>query len=156
MAYVIDTCSIRGFQHFYPNHFESVWHKIDSLVILEKIISVNEVYEELSVQGIPKFLKQWAKNHKYMFLNPTYDEGLFLQDLFKNKKFKNLLNLKKTLISVPFADPFLIAKAYCTGRTIITEESDKPNSFKIPTICNHYNIDCIKLEQFMEREQWKF
>ncbi|MCB5229056.1 MAG: DUF4411 family protein [Candidatus Cloacimonetes bacterium] len=156
MAYIIDTCSIRGFKHFYPNHFESVWKEIEYLILFEYIISVNEVYEELSRQAIPQFLKQWAKKHKRIFLNPTHDEGLFLQELFKNNKFKSILNKKQTLIGGPFADPFLIAKAHCTGGIIVTEESDKPNSVRIPTICSYYGIECIKLEQLMEREQWKF
>lgn len=55
-----------------------------------------------------------------------------------------------------FADPFLIAKAKIMDCTVVTEESFKPTSAKIPNICKHFNVKCINLEGFMELEKWKF
>ncbi|MCB5285818.1 MAG: DUF4411 family protein [Candidatus Cloacimonetes bacterium] len=156
MAYIFDTCSIRGFQHIYPEHFSSVWHEMESLVILGTVISVSEVHEELKVQSIPQFLKDWISDHKYMFLDPSSEEAQFMIDMFSLKRFNDILNKKLALTSVPFADPFLIAKAYCSDGTIVTEERDKPNSVRIPTICDYYGVNCINLKQFMEIQKWSF
>ncbi len=156
MVYVFDTCSLRGFQHIYPEHFGSVWTKIESLVVLDSIISVSEVHEELKVQGIPQFLKDWIEDHKYIFQNPTSEEAQFMIDMFALKRFNAILNQKNALKSVPFADPFLIAKAHCIGGTVVTEEHNKPNSVKIPTICDYFNVDCINLKKFMEIQKWSF
>jgi hypothetical protein len=156
MAYIFDTCSIRAFQHIYPEHFSSLWHEVDSLVVLGTVFSVSEVHEELKVQNIPQFLRDWISDHKYMFHDPSSEEAQFMLDMFSKQRFNDILNKKLALTSVPFADPFLIAKAFCNGGTIVTEERDKPNSVRIPTICAYYGISCINLKHFMEIQKWSF
>ena len=47
------------------------------------------------------------------------------------------------------ADPFIIAKAYNLKGCIVTEEDKKPNSGRIPIICDKYEIECINLEKFL-------
>ena len=54
------------------------------------------------------------------------------------------------------ADPFVIARAHALMATVVTMESKPRNGVKIPNICEHFNIDCISLEGFMERENWLF
>ena len=54
------------------------------------------------------------------------------------------------------ADPFVIAKAAVIGGTVVTMESEKPNSAKIPNICKHFEVPCVTLEAFMENEGWEF
>lgn len=54
------------------------------------------------------------------------------------------------------ADPFVIASAYFRKGCAVTEETYKPNAAKIPNICEHYEIDCISLEDLMKKESWVF
>ena len=30
------------------------------------------------------------------------------------------------------------------------------NAVKIPNVCEHFGVDCTNLEEFMEREKWRF
>jgi hypothetical protein len=154
--YIFDTCSIRGLQHIHPDNFPSLWHDMELLVIFGTVVSVREVYKELEIQGIPDFLKDWASDNRKMFHSPTEEEAQFLLKMLSKKRFKSILSKKAVLESRPFADPFLIAKAYCIKGTIVTEESNRPNSVKIPTICEYYGIDCINLKQFMDIRDWHF
>ncbi|MBZ0199623.1 MAG: DUF4411 family protein [Ignavibacteriaceae bacterium] len=39
---------------------------------------------------------------------------------------------------------------------MITEEDYKKNGAKIPNICEHFDIPCLKLEGFLIQENWKF
>jgi len=39
---------------------------------------------------------------------------------------------------------------------VVTTEKYKKNASQIPNVCKHFNIPCINLEQFMEKEKWKF
>ena len=56
------------------------------------------------------------------------------------------------------ADPFIIAKAGVSleESCVVTEEADRPNAVRIPNVCEYFNIECINLEQLMEREGWQF
>jgi hypothetical protein len=53
-------------------------------------------------------------------------------------------------------DPFVIAKAAVDGRTVVTMEALKPQAAKIPNICQHFNVPCLSLEEFMIKEGWEF
>lgn len=42
------------------------------------------------------------------------------------------------------ADPWLIAKAHCTGATVVTHETMNPDArrrFLIPNVCEHFDVD---------------
>ena len=54
------------------------------------------------------------------------------------------------------ADPFLIARAAVVGATVVTMEQFKPNAAKIPNICQHFDVQCVDLRGFMEKERWIF
>jgi hypothetical protein len=156
MIYVFDTCSIRGFQHFYPANFKSVWDNIDTLIKSGYFISVREVYEELAIQGIPDFLKKWSITYKHIFEIPNRDEAEFINQMFAKNHNTKLISPKYLQLGSPVADPFVIAKAYVISGTVITEEKRRDNSSKIPNICDQYDIPCMNLEEFMIQEKWAF
>jgi hypothetical protein len=56
----------------------------------------------------------------------------------------------------PAADPWLVSLAKVTNGWVITEEGDKPNSGKIPTVCKHFGIPCTNLEGMLKNEGWEF
>ena len=52
--------------------------------------------------------------------------------------------------------PFVVAKAAVIGSAVVTLERKRPNAAKIPNICDHLGVQCLDLEQFMEKEGWQF
>ena len=54
------------------------------------------------------------------------------------------------------ADPFVIARAAVEGGIVVTMEQLKPKAAKIPNICQHFGIQCLTLDEFMEAEGWEF
>ncbi len=49
MKYVFDSNSlINLFRYYYPERFPSLWNKFNALVSEEKLVSVREVYNEVS------------------------------------------------------------------------------------------------------------
>ena len=55
------------------------------------------------------------------------------------------------------ADPFVVARAKCLENgCVVTTEKYSPNAVKIPNVCEYFGIDCTNLEEFMEREKWRF
>lgn len=165
MKYVFDTNVFSAIlKNYYKSRFPSFWKIFDEYVNSEKIISVKEVYNELKVQFKPTTKNKeiyesewdWIKNNKGIFKEATNEETNFVRQIVNNEKFKGQITRKQTLIGKPIADPLIIAEAKNISGCVVTTEKFKPNSIKIPNICNHYNIDCINFEQFMEREDWKF
>ena len=39
---------------------------------------------------------------------------------------------------------------------VVTQEQYKEHATKIPNICEYFNIECINLEGFLIKENWKF
>jgi Domain of unknown function (DUF4411) len=70
--------------------------------------------------------------------------------------FQHNIEQQKLLRGGKMADPFVIAKAAVNGGAVVTMEKFKPNSAKIPNICKHFSVECLLLEEFMEREGWEF
>jgi len=67
-----------------------------------------------------------------------------------------MIRKKERLKGMPVADPFVIARAKILNASVVTEEKHTENAAKIPNVCNHFNIPCIKLEGFMKEEKWVF
>ncbi len=57
------------------------------------------------------------------------------------------------------ADPWCIAFALTSENCIVvTEENptDSVNRPKIPDVCDHFNVECIKVVDLIIREDWTF
>lgn len=109
-----------------------------------KLISSIEVFEELQDDD----LKEWIKEYKESFKPLTKD----IQDEVTKilKECPQIINLKKNKKSSSNADPFLIATAICENGIVVTNEN-KNGEFKIPKICQKYNIECINLDDFLKK-----
>ncbi|MEI7511291.1 MAG: PIN domain-containing protein [Candidatus Peregrinibacteria bacterium] len=141
-------------QHYYQKRFPSLWEKISVVLSEKRFFSVKEVFHEL--EGKEDDVLEWAKRNKSIFLAPTEEESLFIMEIFKIPHFQTLIGERQRLKGLPAADPFLIASAKVNNATLVTTEKEKANSAKIPNVCKHFGVDCINLEEFMEREGWKF
>ena len=156
MAYVFDTNSFRVLGNYYPEQFPTFWEKFNQAVTFGKIISVREVRRELDFYIPYPHLSDWVKDYGHIFLSPRPAEMQFVSDIFSVSHFQTLVNAKTRLLGQPCADPFIIAKAKFIDGCVVTEEKWKQNAAKIPNVCDHFGIDCINLQGFMEREDWTF
>jgi len=156
MIYIFDTSSFRVFGHYFPHRFPTIWENINALVIEGRLISVREVFNELSAGGNKPFILDWIKTNKKIFLTPTQEEMVFVGEIFSIPHFQNLVGQKQRLKGTPVADPFIIACAKVKNGHVVTEEAMKPNAARIPNICEHFGINCTNVEGFMEREMWEF
>lgn len=155
MTYVFDSNTLIAlFKHYYPSRFPTLWEKFAQAVESQTIISVREVKNEISQQE--DLLAEWAKKHPDFFHAPEVEELRFVAQIFAVSHFQSLVRKQEQLQGKPVADPFVIAKAKLLPGCVVTEELLKPNSSRIPNICQHFGINCLNLEGFMEQENWTF
>lgn len=156
MIYVFDTSSFVVLKHFYPSRFPSVWSGLERLIDAKRLASVREVLNELDSHNDQDFIQKWAKEHKSLFLTPRPEELLVVSRIFQVEHFRALISKQNILKGRPVADPFVIAAAHVKQGVVVTEETNKPNAAKIPNICDHFGIEYVTLEGFMEKEGWAF
>jgi len=156
MKYVFDSDSlINLFKHYYPERFPTLWEKFDALISEGKLISVREVVNEIGSNE--DSLGIWAKEQKnILFLESTVEELQFVSEIFKVRHFQAMIRKQERLKGKPVADPFVIARAKILDACVVTQEKNTENAAKIPNVCDHFGIDCINLEGFMEKENWTF
>lgn len=156
MTYVFDTNAFSAlFKSYYRKRFPSLWVQFDNLIATGAIVSTREVLRELEGSAI-EGIEDWYRANKSVFSVPTAIEGAFVAKIYRVPHFQQNIEQAKILKGGTNADPFVIAKAATIKGTVVTLEKAKPNSAKIPTICQHFNIPCISLEAFMEAENWQF
>jgi Domain of unknown function (DUF4411) len=159
LIYVFDTSSFNVFKPYYPKAFPAFWGQIDTLVREGRLISVREVRKELdgNISKAPH-LQDWIDKNKDIFLIPTDAETEFLAEIFAVPHFQQNVTQKQLYKGTPVADPFVIAAAKVRGADacVVTEEDNKPNSARIPNICQHFGVRCMNVEGFLEQEGWTF
>ncbi|MFZ6780301.1 PIN domain-containing protein [Undibacterium sp. Ji83W] len=153
--YIIDTSVISALhKNYYRSRFPSLWEKFDALIDDGQFASVREVLRELDDRGGDSF--DWAKVNSNLFTIPNAKEGFFIASIYAVEHFQANIEKQKLLRGGHNADPFLIARAACLGGIVLTMEQFKPNGAKIPNICKHFNVACLDLRGFMEKENWIF
>ncbi len=83
--------------------------------------------------------------------------------MFSINDFQKIINHKQLLNGKAQADPFVIAKAKINQATVVTiEEPSKQDKqgnkhkFKMPDVCEYFNIPCISPQEFMAQQGWTF
>jgi len=156
MTYVFDTSPLSAlFRNFYRGRFPSLWVRFDAIVEDGRLVSVREALREIN-DGPVESLRDWADDHPDLFPAPTPEEANFVTTIYGIKHFQQNIEQQKLLKGGRNADPFIIAPAAVEARTVVTLEQPRPNSAKIPNICNHFGVPWVSLEQFMEAEDWEF
>ncbi len=146
--YIIDTCSLTAMRRVYPRDvFPSAWEKLDDLAESEIIASTEDVFEEIKSQDDE--ILEWAYEFEGMF-HPL-SEVIQLSAIKILKTHDNLIDLRKRKSG---ADPFVIATAMVHSCIVVTEEkpSGGPSRSKIPDVCQHYGIKCIKILDMLRKE----
>ena len=157
MQYIFDNNTLSGiFRHYYRDSFPSFWSLFDKMVLEGTIMSVREVKNEIEVLTRKDELEIWAKANARFFHAPTAEELQFITKIYSVPHFLKSISQKKLLKGDPFADPFIIAKAFVEQGTVVTLEKVTPNAVKIPNICEHFQIPCINLKIFLKQNNWSF
>lgn len=157
MNYVFDTSPLSVlFKHYYRDRFPTLWRRFEVLVGAGRALSVREVRSELLDSHVEQEVKEWASRFSNFFATPTTSEASFLKEIYKVRRFQQNIEQKKLLKGGKNADAFVIAKAKAVDGTVVTLERRSHTGVKIPDICNHFGINCVSLEQFMQAVQWRF
>jgi hypothetical protein len=157
MQYIFDTNSLSNvLNHYYPERFPSFWGKFNEKIDHKKVISVREAKFELEVKFEVSTIEQLKIFNAEFFEDPTVIELSFITEIYSIPHFRQNLDRKKLLQGGYFADPFIIAKAKVKEGIVVTEEEYARNGSRIPNICQRFGIDCMNLEGFLIKEDWKF
>ncbi len=154
--YVFDTAPLSTlFKNYYRKRFPTLWTKFDGLIASDAIVCVRETLREID-DGPVESLREWSASNGTIFHPPSAAEAAFISTIYAVPHFQQNIEQRKLLKGGRNADPFIIAKAHSESKCVVTMEKFKDHSAKIPNICRHFGIDCILLEEFMEREGWVF
>jgi hypothetical protein len=134
-----------------------VWTGLDDLISKNRLISTREVWRELQQGNPTPHVNDWLNQRKHIFTTPTNEELNFVATIFSIKHFQQLIGKQQQLRGTAVADPFVIACAAVRKKGIVVcEESRKENSARMPNVCDHFKIPCIKLKEFMQQQNWTF
>lgn len=156
MSYVFDNSPLSAlFRNYYRKTFPTLWANFDDLVANGRLVSTREVFREIEDSSIAS-LVDWAKSNRSLFATPTAREAKFIHQIYAVPHFQQNIEQKKLLRGGKVADAFVIARAACEDRIVVTGETMKPHAVKIPNICAHFGLKCMSLAEFMEAEGWVF
>lgn len=119
----------------YPQDiFPSLWRNLESLINQGRLISPQEVFEELKKKDDE--LLEWAETYKSMFKN--LDADPFVIALARCKERQRTF--------------------WDEHRIVVSEEKlAGPGSRpKIPDVCKSYGVECISLTELFRKENWQF
>ena len=134
----------------YPRDvFPSVWELMSAWADDGVLGSIELVYDELAVQDDE--VLEWAVEHQHIFA--PLDEEVQREGSRVLATHHNLVDLKRRKSG---ADPFVIGHALVHKTVVVTEE--KPAGagakiIKIPNVCQHYRLECIKLLDLLRSQK---
>ncbi len=150
VTYLLDSnVFIEAHQGGYPmDVFPSYWHMLSSQCHCERMHSLAIVKKELMVGADD--LSSWLSSAvpPSVFLDESEVVSLYAEIATYIASHPQYTQVAKDVfLSGEVADAWLIAYAREHGCTIVTNETSSPESktrIKIPDICRHYNVRCIK------------
>jgi hypothetical protein len=161
ILYIIDTSSLVGLYRWRPPaRHRAVWDKLDELISAGRLISPQEVYEELREKQ--DAVARWALRRKKtgrFFIKTTRQLAGTAKQLVH--RFPNFIEFDRP---VPQADPFVIALALFELRqtlgqrcVVVTEEKYTPTGRpRIPHVCEAHKLPYMSIHQMYVSEGWTF
>ena len=156
IIYSLDTSAlIAAFHERYPiENFPSLWRKIEELIRNGRLKMSQIVFDEAMRDTD---IKQWCDEYQ---LKPDFQVPI---DELVQEQVSEVLSEFPRLVDnrtgKSGADPWVIALALTAENYIVlTEENptDSKNRPKIPDVCDHFNLQCIKVVDLIKRENWIF
>ncbi|MYD97906.1 MAG: DUF4411 family protein [Gammaproteobacteria bacterium] len=153
--YVFDTTPLSSlFRNYFRSAFPTLWRRLDQLIADGSLTSTREVRRELDQYA--RADSEWLTKHAGIFTTPTASEAAIVREIYRVRHFHQNIEQKKIQNGGLVADAFVVAKAADIDGIVVTLETAMPNAAKIPNMCEHLEVPCINLEQFMSNEGWTF
>jgi len=153
LIYCLDTSAILdGWIRYYPpDHFPSLWDKIDGLIEQDRIFASRQVLEELA--GRDDGAHAWLKERIKIVVEIDLEQFGIAQEI--NDQYPGWATKKRS-----GADPFVIALAELKGWKVLTGErlagTIKPSKVKIPDVCKARGVEYGALLDVARHEKWSF
>jgi predicted nucleic acid-binding protein len=154
VTYCIDTSGlIDAWTRWYPPEvFASLWARIDALIETNRLVSSEEVLQELERKE-GDALHVWAVERNHCFL--PLDEEIQRHAVSIMATHPRLVDGRT---GKSFADPWVIATAQSRGCAVVTGEkpTGHPDRPKIPDVCKNMGIRWLSVTDLIRAEQWRF
>jgi hypothetical protein len=155
LIYSLDTSSlIAAFHEWYPiKNFPVLWHKIEELIKDGRLKMLEAVFKE-AMRDLE--IEEWCDQRELeQYLQLEVDDAVETEFDEVQLRFPRLVN---TRTGKSAADPWVIALAMATPNcVVVTQESHgskrKP---KIPDVCDHFEVEYIRMVDLIKRENWIF
>lgn len=162
--YVIDSSSFIHMNFDYSMRvFKSVWEKCDALINEGRLRAPATVLEELKRKDDE--LSHWAKKRqKKLFRNESDLDGQYVKDVIsscqglvdENRLYEQADPYVVAMALEERAKPSLLDREIC----VISEEympvpDARRKIRKIPEVCKHFGLCCMRVALMMEREGWE-
>ena len=164
MIYVLDTGFFIICRNYYEEVFPTFWDNLSQAARDNEIISVRQTQEEIDKYlGKKDYVEMWIKNNPHTFPEPRVEDSKNLKKMLATKIASNY-DFSKNKNT---ADKFIIAKAMslkdADGEScVVTNErnakkdkSGNNHAVKIPDVCEHFDVGCISVKEFMIDMKWK-
>lgn len=159
--WVIDTNSVLELHRVYnPLYFRPLWDDVDRLIERGLLVSTRVNFDELEDRSGEESLREWKIAHKHIFREPDEAEQRAVGEVLAN--FPDLIDVNS---DADQADPYLVAMAMKLKATVITEERlldpsavrnpNRKEKMRIPNVCAHYGIPCIRVVPFINSPAWR-
>ena len=160
--YILDTGFFVVSRSYYVDTFPSFWQKISSAAEEGLLRSVDEVEKEIKAyRGFQEHLLGWINKHKNIFTRLDEQEQMLLREILQ--RFPEALTKQQQMKAGPWADPFVIARAWQANATVVTNEKSAKDRagkvdamVKIPDICDALGVAHQTPQEFMQAQGWRF
>lgn len=152
MLYSIDTSSLiyasRG--PYRIANFPGFWDRMDALMRSGTVAALTDVKDEILVKDDD--LSKWVKERADLFIPPDNRIQNAMAEILR--RFPKLLH-PDALRAETDAAVIALAKANQCG-VISQEKRGSEDNPKIFYVCNHFNIRCIDIYDFVAEQNWVF
>lgn len=160
MRYFINTNSMILLRRTYsPEFFEPLWIELHSAISKKVISSTRINFEELRVEEDDIF-NEWKDSHREMFLDIIPEVQEYVVAILS--RFPDLIDPDSDKEQ---ADPYLIGYAMHYNSIVVTEEArlstqalsdpKRKKKVRIPNVCDHFNIRCMNVVEFVNSGAWR-
>ena len=121
---------------------------MENLIMEKKIIASYLVKVELEKQNdeLLEFINQFP----FLFLEPSIKEQKVVETIINNPNFS-----KWAIKFGNHADPFVVALAKTFNLTVVTYESPRATTNRIPAACRLLTVECIDFVTFLRRVDYR-
>ncbi|QYH20208.1 DUF4411 family protein [Corynebacterium aquatimens] len=152
-SYTLDTNILIGLARLYPReHFESLWMRIEELVVAGRCCVRTMVAEEVK-RGSDDLLA-WTTSLDGFVHDHVSEE-------FETVRQINTAHPGWVIAQKNAADPFVIAHAKVESSVIVSNEKRKgagtqDHNLSIPNVADEHGVECINFFDLLRAENWRF